>query len=215
MTLRFGQARGLRRQAWLLAVELFCFGRHLWGVVRAQTVALDQPLRLNLGSFTDVREGWVNIDPFVLWGGTLPLDVREPLPFPDASCELVHAEHFLEHVVPSDALRLLRECRRVLQPEGVLSIAVPDLAPLLTAYPEALPDEQPLPRGELPTALGRINWLMRGDSLHPTHLYAYDEPTLRLLLESAGFVACARRAFDPTLDLEMRREGTLRMGARR
>jgi predicted SAM-dependent methyltransferase len=204
---------GLRRALWDLRVEAYVAARHLRGVREARRLPLEEPLKLNLGCYDDLREGWVNIDAF-LKHGSLTLDLRRPLPFPDGSAELAHAEHFLEHLTDEEALRLLQECRRVLRPGGMMSVTVPDAEPLLQAY--AAGDQEffdgyaeEIPEGRaLPTPLGQINYLFRAAT---THLYAYDEETLRLLLDRAGFVQIARREFDPGLDLEVRREGTLRM----
>jgi predicted SAM-dependent methyltransferase len=204
---------GLRRASWQLGSELFLAVRHLYGLGRARLLVDEYPLRLNLGSFTDVRPGWVSVDPFVLWGGTLPLDLREPLPFPDDSAELIHAEHFLEHVSPGDALRLLRECRRLLRPGGLLSLAVPDAGLQLEAYARrdvGFFEAEALPRTEVPTLLGHLNYLFRGGGLH---LYAYDWDTLGFLVAAAGFDSMERRAYDPELDLRDD-DLTLRVSAR-
>jgi predicted SAM-dependent methyltransferase len=214
MKTRIGSHRGLRRALWNLRVELYVLFRHLKGLRRARTVSKQEPLRLNLGSYDDLREGWVNVDAF-LKRGSLTIDLREPMPFPDGSVELAHAEHFLEHVFEDEAQELLNECFRVLRPGGTLSIAVPDAEPLLRAYASGDSEffdryAETVPEGHaLPTPMGQINYLFRGAT---THQYAYDEETLRLLIERAGFVDVHRRDFDPDLDLEVRREGTLRMG---
>jgi SAM-dependent methyltransferase len=81
-------------------------------------------LRLHLGCGDTRKPGWVNIDTH---RGDLTLDLRMPLPFRDGSCAAIYSEHFLEHVdYPDATLRLLGECRRVLQPGGLFDIGVPD-----------------------------------------------------------------------------------------
>jgi predicted SAM-dependent methyltransferase len=85
-------------------------------------------LRLNLGSGERPLPGFVNVD-------TLPdapdvdvvADVTEPLPFADASAELLYAVHLLEHVATDRVPGVLADWRRVLRPGGVAMIAVPDL----------------------------------------------------------------------------------------
>jgi len=56
-------------------------------------------------------------------GGFVQADAAR-LPLPDASCDLVLASHSLEHI--ADWRGAVREAARVLRPEGVLVVAVPD-----------------------------------------------------------------------------------------
>jgi hypothetical protein len=44
---------------------------------------------------------------------------------------------------------------------------------------------------------------------HGAHRWYYDEETIRLLLESVGFVDVKRREFDPAVDQEYRRVGSM------
>lgn len=44
----------------------------------------------------------------------------------DGQIEFIFAEHFFEHLFFDEAVALLRECRRVLAPTGLVRIAVPD-----------------------------------------------------------------------------------------
>jgi hypothetical protein len=62
------------------------------------------------------------------------------------------------------------------------------------------------------TPMHQVNYLFRQGH---EHKYAYDGETLALILERAGFVRVNRRDFDPALDSESRRIGTLYMKARR
>jgi SAM-dependent methyltransferase len=72
--------------------------------------------RLNLGSGTDHRDGYVNLDVVALKGVDVVARLgAEPLPFPDATFGLVLARDVLEHV---DAVAALREIHRVTAPGG-------------------------------------------------------------------------------------------------
>jgi predicted SAM-dependent methyltransferase len=152
----------------------------------------NSPLRLHLGCGTVRLPGWVNID--VDGGPDLQLDLRFGLPFPDASVDLIHTEHMLEHMHLSDGRLLMGEAHRVLRPGGTMRIGVPDLEPIVRRY--AAPDwrEQPwIQSGDFdwidsPVAL--INTAFRGWE----HLYLYDETELRLRLEQAGFTDVRRVA---------------------
>ena len=51
------------------------------------------------------------------------MDATEPFPLPSQSFDAVHCEHVIEHVAYEAGMTMLRECRRVLRPGGVLRIA--------------------------------------------------------------------------------------------
>ena len=79
--------------------------------------------RLNLGSGTDIREGWINLDRSALPGVDVVHDVEElPLPFPSDSFDYVLCQDVLEHV---DYIPLLRDIWRILRIGGTLHIRVP------------------------------------------------------------------------------------------
>ena len=61
-------------------------------------------------------------------------DLRRPLPFPDRCFTAVYAAHVLEHLAPAAAFGLMKECRRVLRPAGIVRIVVPDLERVTRDY---------------------------------------------------------------------------------
>src|SRR5579864_5674354 len=84
------------------------------------------PYKLHLGCGTTPLDGWINIDVDPnLFHADLIWDLTQGLPFEDKSCALVHSEHVLEHFPLEAGINLLRECRRVLQPGGVLRVGMP------------------------------------------------------------------------------------------
>ena len=169
------------------------------------------PIKLNLGCGENVKQGWVNID-VLEPGADLALDLREPLPFADGAATLIYSEHFLEHLeYPNEMEQLLREAWRVLASRGVFSAGVPDAAPGLIAY--ARGEREAFSRNLRPqyppwfkVPMHRIN---HGFRQFGEHKYAYDEEILTQALRDAGFVEVRRREFDPAVDSEDRREGTL------
>ena len=177
-----------------------------------------RPARINLGSGTHVKEGFLNVDLFP--GGDLTLDLRRRLPFESACCELILSEHFFEHIgYPEPVVSLFRECRRVLRPGGVLRFSVPDTEWPLTEYPQG--EDAPYFRAcrehgwhppEYRTRLEHINYHFRQDG---EHRFAYDEETATKALSAAGFSEVRRDAFDPALDSPHREVGSLFMWARR
>jgi predicted SAM-dependent methyltransferase len=69
----------------------------------------------------------LDTDVVAVWG-------NEQLPFPDASFDLVHSSHCLEHVPWYRAVAALSECRRLLAEGGTLEIWVPDFAHIVQCY---------------------------------------------------------------------------------
>jgi len=52
----------------------------------------------------------------------------------DASVDFIYCSRVLEHLEEWEAVELLRECRRVLRPGGVLRLVVPDLLKMVKNY---------------------------------------------------------------------------------
>ena len=190
--------------------------RHDDATRRARSLHWDTPLRMNLGCGPNPRAGWLNVD--LVPGADLTLDIRRPLPFPDASCAEIYAEHVLEHLAyPGEVEQVLADWFRVLARGGTVSLGVPDTESALRAYVRgddgyfAWCRTQPWHRDWVRTRLDTINYLFRQQS--PTfgeaHLYAYDFETLADRLVAAGFVDVTQRPFDPAFDSEDRRIGTL------
>ena len=83
-------------------------------------------LKLHIGSGSDIKEGYVNIDEF-----NPKADLRRPiqaLAYPDGTVERIEGYMVLEHLSPSDARAFLRNAYRMLQSGGMLVLEVPDLA---------------------------------------------------------------------------------------
>lgn len=65
-------------------------------------------------------------------------DATRGIPFPDRHFSVVYHSHMIEHLKPHDVPAFLRDCRRVLEPGGIMRIATPDLERLCAAYLERL-----------------------------------------------------------------------------
>jgi predicted SAM-dependent methyltransferase len=202
-------------------------------------VAETKPLKLHLGCGLNVVEGWVNIDGSwnarlakyprlrralavarvvppesakVEWRGDLRiLDVRDPLPFSTSSCDAIYASHLLEHLFLDDALKLLRECFRLLRPGGTFRLVVPDLRAIVREYNgervfhnsdefAAMPAADRMNRRLLFRSPGapRGNVLMRVYAAlkdFQTHKWMYDAESLVAHMRSVGFGDVAERGF--------------------
>jgi predicted SAM-dependent methyltransferase len=93
---------------------------------------------LNFGCGLAVHPDWVNIDSSPVLPGVIRHDLRRGLPFPGDSFDAVYGSHVLEHLEPEAGAKLLRECRRVLKPQGIVRIVVPDLEAIARLYLESL-----------------------------------------------------------------------------
>jgi predicted SAM-dependent methyltransferase len=145
---------------------------------------------LQLGCGRQPISGWINLDLDDHALSDVSCDLTAGLPFcPDGVFDVIYSEHFLEHIERKGAIRLLRDCLRVLKPGGVLRIAIPELDKLITDYHTFAQHndvnrmfDQELggafyTRGEL------FNIAMRAWG----HTYMYNEEDLTLLFKAAGF----------------------------
>jgi glycosyltransferase involved in cell wall biosynthesis/predicted SAM-dependent methyltransferase len=104
--------------------------------------SVKQPrLKLNIGSFTVMFKGWVNMDildlnDYARQNGFefRQCDVTKGLPQKSETVDAIVTSHLLEHISRADGLKFLRECLRVLKPEGILRVAVPDTMKIAEAW---------------------------------------------------------------------------------
>jgi predicted SAM-dependent methyltransferase len=82
---------------------------------------------LNVGCGNRYHPHWTNIDHIAPKADVIAHDITSGLPFADNSFDVVYHSHVLEHLKPEQAKSLLRECHRVLKPDGILRVLVPDL----------------------------------------------------------------------------------------
>jgi SAM-dependent methyltransferase len=162
-----------------------------------------QNLQLHIGSGPYNLEGWINLDIFpaqlstnVLWG----------LPFTDGQCRYVFLSHLLEHLFyPTDAMALLQEIYRILQPGGVVRIVVPDIEQCIRAYQENNKEffQQRLEHwGAGDGNATRLEHFLSHAGAGPdpawlfeAHKFGYDFETLERALQRVGFKTIVRSTF--------------------
>jgi predicted SAM-dependent methyltransferase len=149
--------------------------------------------KLHLGCGPLAMPGWVNIDNARYPGVDKVLDVTRGLPYKDVS--FIFAEHFIEHIAYPDAARLLRECRRVMNDDGVLRLSTPNLDWVWVTHYK-LPMEDP----EAVQACFSLNRAFRGWG----HQFLYNERTLRATLFDAGFGTVTRVGYGESTHPELR-----------
>ena len=88
--------------------------------------------KLNLGGGAHwYREGWLNLD-FGQNGYDLAVNLLSPLK--DGSIDIIYSSHFLEHILPEECYRLIKDCHRVLKVGGMMRIALPDCEKTLKRF---------------------------------------------------------------------------------
>jgi predicted SAM-dependent methyltransferase len=146
--------------------------------------------KLHIGCGQNIFEDWINIDieanrPDV----DLICDIRGTLPFEDGSCSFIYNEHVLEHLTVEEGLFFLKECRRVLQPGGILRIAMPDLERCVQKYSsENWRDQDWLTWPEYQFIETRAE-MMNISFRWWEHKWLYDLEELTRRLSEAGFVS--------------------------
>lgn len=98
-------------------------------------------LNLGCGGTRPHDEWWINIDNLhaIFPDSEVPerkqmdnernylnADLRNGIPFEDNSVEGILCSHILEHLDCHEAVKLLKECHRVLKPGGILRVVLPD-----------------------------------------------------------------------------------------
>jgi predicted SAM-dependent methyltransferase len=89
---------------------------------------------LNLGCGLTFNKQWTNVD-FVSTGeGVIAHNLTKGIPFDNNSFEVVYHSHVLEHFSQKDAEKFISECYRVLKPNGIIRVAIPDLEAITRNY---------------------------------------------------------------------------------
>ena len=179
---------------------------------------------LDLGCGRNCHKNLINLD--YLWHPSVDVcwDIQKGIPFSDGSLKGIFSEHCFEHFPLEAAFFLMRECRRVLVPGGILRIVVPDAGMYLDRYHERSKgtgkDKFPFEEKEsfqgVYTPMLSVNRIFYQDREQAFgHRTMYDHELLRGLLLEAGFTRIEKRSFregaNPVLlvDAENRRSESL------
>lgn len=122
-----------------------------------------------------------HVDIIARWG-------EEPLPIEDNSVDLIYASHVLEHVWWYDTVSALADAHRMLVPNGVLELHVPDFEYIVQCYQQKKCGDQWFKYNEdkdyVTWANGRIFTYGGPGNIHRA---IFDEAYLRRCLRKAGF----------------------------
>lgn len=140
------------------------------------------------------------------------------IPLSDDSVNAIYSSHMLEHLSRRDSQRFFKEALRILEPKGIVRIAIPDLAHFVDSY-ASHKDADRFMRDlvvEAPTIdswVGKFSLLVAG---YRHHQWMYDKQSVKKLIESHGFInitvleageTCIKRPGD--LDLYERSDQSL------
>lgn len=141
---------------------------------------------LNLGSGPRGLEQpeWVNIDGFKDKNVDYVCDFNKILPFKENTFDGIFCEHVLEHFDFKYGSLLMSECLRILKPDGIVRIIVPNGYIILRDYfaePQKIIAYKNCKSGQ---AMEAVNlWFYQ----RYEHQQIYDAPYLDYLLQKVGF----------------------------
>lgn len=150
--------------------------------------------RLNWGCGGWVEPGWINSD--IKEGeGILCCDIREGLPLDTDSIDYTVSIHSLPEVPYPEMVPVLQELRRVLKPNGVLRVSLPDLDKGIQAYLQNDRDYFLIPDDEVKSIGGKfiVQLIWYGYS---RTLFTHD--FIEELLLKAGFREVSRCSYKQT-----------------
>lgn len=174
-------------------------------------------IRLNIGCGPSGIAGWLNYDWGILplfsklsvirkilailglfpdqyvlkWPDFKLVDIRHRFPLKDKSVKYIYCSHVLEHFERWEAKKILAECWRVLEKDGVIRIVVPDISKMLNLYHQT--ENRP---GQM---FCRLWWGYDKDEEPKNifqvisrrfirdHQWHYDRRELNLILKQVGF----------------------------
>jgi predicted SAM-dependent methyltransferase len=118
------------------------------------------------------------------------------LPFDTESVHAIFSSHMVEHLTYKEGLAFLKECRRVLRPDGAMRIIVPDACSLINSYTgKDYCNSQGVPHNydiadfdELSgtCAAAKTDAAKLYELLHAHHHSMYDYETMHGMVEEAG-----------------------------
>ena len=202
-----GSKRGLRTAAKAAMLYL---------IAGTYKVALNHVVRRRHSNrqvrFLEIGPGYHRIPGFetinIMWTPVTDYvcDAARPLPFGDATFDLIYASHVLEHIPWYQVPHAVREWRRILKDDGALEVWVPDGLKICRAFVDAEDRGScdfegdgwyPFNNGRDPAiwAAGRMFSYGDGNGTrgHPNwHMALFYERRLRELLEGSGFTRVRR-----------------------
>lgn len=134
-------------------------------------------MKVNLGCGSAYVAGWVNVDASEEVRADVHLDARDFIRLHGRETRELYMGHFIEHLMPADALALLRSIVEGLPEGAVVSAVTPDIRQVFRAY-----DAGSVGNREL------NEWYVYSYMQPSRHVWCHDEFSLVELFTQAGFV---------------------------
>lgn len=154
-------------------------------------------MKLNLGAGATRLPGYMSVD--IMGRADKYHDLGSlPWPFDDGGADEILASHVLEHFDLCAGRDFLAECRRILQPGGLLHLAVPDMDKFIRCQLKRDWSE-----------LGGYQWVdlnhfmggdMRETVVQQRHRHMYSFGALAWELQTLGFHSIHRRGYPAVFD---------------
>lgn len=96
----------------------------------------ENKMKLHIGCGQNILEGFQNVDKYLHDPRITNWDILN-LPLAENTVEMILAEHLAEHLTFAEEEIFFKETHRVLKPNGILKIEVPDIEWVLRAFIEA------------------------------------------------------------------------------
>ena len=142
-------------------------------------------MKLNIGCGYNYLTGYINIDSSEDSLADRKMEARS-LDFEDASVGEIRASQLIEHLGFFKTKYFLAECRRVLEPGGLLTLETPFIEKTFEIFAKG-------GRAGKEAALG---WVYGSETAGMNHLYCFPEDLLKELSEAAGFELRRTEYFD-------------------
>lgn len=111
---------------------------------------------LNIGCGSAFHPTWINIDLVAASPAVQAHDIRKNLPYSSNYFDACYSSHMIEHLTLQEAHQVIAEAFRVLKPQGIFRVVVPDLEVIAKKYLYAL---EQVKSGDL-QAEPHYDWMM-------------------------------------------------------
>lgn len=166
------------------------------------------PIRkLEIGAGPTIHDGWLSTDNRP-GASSMYLDVTNRFPFDNNLFDYIYSEHMIEHITWQEGLFMLKECNRVLKPNGTIRIATPDLGAIIGLYNN---NSDPSAERYIKWITDRYLWLniykasfvINNAFRNWHHRFLYDGELLELALNDCGFTNIHRCSVGESSDVNL------------